>query len=230
MQSLLEIFERTFDDRKLDQDEKKVLSKILGERNLPSDEIGYIRNRLYDFARDELGTHSASEVITWLQKVNKILLRYHTADLKPKEVYFSPGDDCCQALISRIQAVKDALDICVFTISDDRITKAIKAAHRRGVKIRIITDDEKVFDKGSDIRKMSQAGINIRTDDCPHHMHHKFAILDKKILITGSYNWTRSASRYNYENFIVSWEPTLTERYFREFENLWGQMIPFEGN
>src|SRR5687768_14672455 len=118
--------------------------------------------------------------------------------------FFSPGDACLNAILSAIAAAGSSLQICVFTISDDRIAQAILRAHRRGIQVRILTDNEKLFDQGSDIRQLAAAGIPVRVDETPNHMHHKFALLDNQTLLTGSYNWTRSAARYNHENLIVT--------------------------
>ncbi|MGV3539320.1 MAG: phospholipase D-like domain-containing protein, partial [Rufibacter sp.] len=106
-------------------------------------------------------------------------------------VYFSPGDDCLNAILRFIRSAKSSLKICVFTISDDRITRAIVEAYQNGVEILLLTDNEKLFDKGSDIRELAQEGLEIRVDNTSNHMHHKFAIADNRNVLTGSYNWTR---------------------------------------
>jgi mitochondrial cardiolipin hydrolase len=140
--------------------------------------------------------------------------------------YFSPGDGCLNAILSGIQSVRSSLKICVFTISDDRITQAIRQAHRRGIQVRILTDNEKLFDRGSDIRELAAAGIPVRIDETPNHMHHKFALLDNQTLLTGSYNWTRSAARYNHENLIVTDQKNLVHDFSREFDRLWQELMP----
>jgi phosphatidylserine/phosphatidylglycerophosphate/cardiolipin synthase-like enzyme len=139
---------------------------------------------------------------------------------------FSPGETCLNAIVSGIQSVRSSLKICVFTISDDRITQAILQAHRRGVAVRILTDNEKLFDKGSDIRELLAAGIPVRVDQTSNHMHHKFALLDNQTVLTGSYNWTRSAARYNHENLVVTNQQTLVQDFGREFDRLWQELVP----
>ncbi|MGE3822383.1 MAG: phospholipase D-like domain-containing protein [Isosphaeraceae bacterium] len=55
-------------------------------------------------------------------------------------------------------------------------------------------------------------------------MHHKFAVFDEKIALTGSYNWTRGAARDNEENLIVSTDPRLVGPFVRAFEALWDRL------
>ena len=114
--------------------------------------------------------------------------------------------------------------VCVFTISDDDITRALLRAHKNGVRIRIITDNEKSMDMGSDIFDLEQAGIPVKTDHSTSHMHHKFSIADGSRLITGSYNWTRSAEQYNQENIIATEHPELVKPFKTEFKRLWDEL------
>ena len=58
-------------------------------------------------------------------------------------------------------------------------------------------------------------------DNTPNHMHHKFALIDQRVLVNGSFNWTRSATEYNQENILVTDEQGLVAAYLREFESLW---------
>ena len=116
------------------------------------------------------------------------------------------------------------MDICVFTITDNRIADAIEKAHRRRVQIRVISDDDKSMDAGSDIDRLERSGIAVRMDRSEHHMHHKFAIFDGRTLLNGSYNWTRGADQKNRENFLVTDEPALVDPYVRAFLAMWEEL------
>ena len=128
-------------------------------------------------------------------------------------------DLICELLRSAVREV----DICVFTITDDQIAEAILTAHRRNVAVRILTDQEKSSDRGSDIKRFHNAGVSVRVDRSPYHMHHKFAVFDARTLLTGSYNWTRTANEFNQENFIVTDDQYLVETYSAVFDQLWDQ-------
>ncbi|MDQ3292076.1 MAG: phospholipase D-like domain-containing protein [Bacteroidota bacterium] len=143
-----------------------------------------------------------------------------------QQVFFSPGTDCLNAILEQIEMAQTSLKICVFTISDDRISRAILQAHRNRVAVKIITDNEKLFDIGSDIKQLAQAGIPIRVDNSPNHMHHKFAIVDDYLVLTGSYNWTRSAAKYNHENLVITSAKNIVTDFRYEFDRLWSAMVP----
>ena len=140
------------------------------------------------------------------------------------EVFFSPGMDSLNAIINRLENARRRVDICVFTISDDRIKVKIKELFDKGIDVRIITDNDKCFDKGSDITELAKYGVKIKVDKTRAHMHHKFAVIDKKISITGSYNWTRSAEKYNFENILVTNSRSIARAFRKEFERLWNEM------
>ena len=145
------------------------------------------------------------------------------------EAFFSPGTACRNAIIHHLNSAKSILKICVFTISDDLITAAIIQAKHRGVNVLILTDNDKLYDLGSDIIQLAKEGIVTRIDNTSNHMHHKFMIVDDQILVNGSYNWTRSAANYNQENIIVSREQSLINLFNKEFDKLWKEMTPFDG-
>lgn len=137
------------------------------------------------------------------------------------QAYFSPGPDCRIAIEQAMETALSELLICVFTISDDRLSDAIMAAHRSGLTVRVISDNDKMHDRGSDVERLSQAGVNVRIDRSPEHMHHKFMVIDGRTVMTGSYNWTRSAETRNEENIIAVDDPLLATTFSEEFERIW---------
>jgi len=141
------------------------------------------------------------------------------------EAWFAPHQDVCGRIIQAFRSARSRVDVCVFTITDDRISRAMLEAHRRGVRIRVVSDDDKSGDLGSDIERLAEAGLAVRIDRTPVHMHHKFALFDGEMLVTGSYNWTRSANDDNHENLLVTFDPALVAAYAAELERVWAAAV-----
>lgn len=216
------ILRRTLDDGKLSRGERRVLESNL--EGADDATLARLRARAFEVAREATQGTRQQAVLGWLEDVNKVLLGnpVHEAPPQPMaESFFSPGDDCRNRLIGLIQTSRRAMDVCVFTITDNDIAQALHGAHQRGVAVRIITDNDKSEDRGSDIFDLERAGVPVLTDETPFHMHHKYAIFDGKILVTGSYNWTRSAAQHNEENILVTDDPRFVRDYQRHFEDLW---------
>jgi len=85
----------------------------------------------------------------------------------------------------------------------------------------VVSDDLKSEDLGSDLEYMKKLGIDCLYDRTDAHMHHKFAIADGHSLLSGSYNWTRSAATENDENILVTNDPKLVQSFLKEFNKLW---------
>ena len=223
--SLEKLLSESFQDKHLDFDEKTQLSDAIADTNV--DERRFLKNRAFDlvkhYVREQNEQHDKSQdiykAIRWLEKVNKTIEKL---DLhQESDAFFSPGSECRDAIINLCQKSKHSISICVFTISDNRISDAIKAAHSRGVKVRVITDNDKRHDAGSDIESFENYGISVRLDKSPQHMHHKFALFDEKTLLNGSFNWTRSASDRNEENIVIHFDSKLIDIFNTKFEKLW---------
>jgi phosphatidylserine/phosphatidylglycerophosphate/cardiolipin synthase-like enzyme len=52
-------------------------------------------------------------------------------------------------------------------------------------------------------------------------LHHKFAVIDNKKVITGSFNWSPSAAHTNDETLLVIHSPRLAKHFTREMDRLW---------
>jgi phosphatidylserine/phosphatidylglycerophosphate/cardiolipin synthase-like enzyme len=60
-------------------------------------------------------------------------------------------------------------------------------------------------------------------------MHHKFVLLDDRIVLTGSYNWTFASEEQNYENLLILQDRTLIDQYRQEFDSLWASADEVQG-
>ena len=212
----------TLEDGRLSRTERQALSEVLSETPLDAARLSQLRSRAFALARERTAEPQAREVLGWVEDLVKLLAHLQTPDVAgASRAYFSPGDACLSAILGQLGQARATLDICVFTITDDRIARAILDAHARRVRVRVITDNDKQYDGGSDIERLRSAGIATKVDETEHHMHHKFALVDGKTLLNGSYNWTRSAGAFNEENLIVTSEAGLIQAFQRQFAELW---------
>jgi phosphatidylserine/phosphatidylglycerophosphate/cardiolipin synthase-like enzyme len=214
---------QTLEDRRMTRGERKGLDRILDHLKPDIHELALYRNVAFDLAREINVAPQSTETLDWLEEVIRLLeVTRNTGDAPAVAEYsFAPQDDCPARITGLLGEARNTIDICVFTITDNRVTTAIIEAYQRKIAIRIISDDDKSGDLGSDIDRLQEAGIPVRIDRTDDHMHHKFAIFDHQLLLNGSYNWTRSAAERNRENLLVTGEPRFIEGYARLFEELW---------
>jgi phosphatidylserine/phosphatidylglycerophosphate/cardiolipin synthase-like enzyme len=215
----------TVQDGRLSRTEKQALGQLFEEAELDGARISQLRALAFDIARERTQDPRAHEAMHWLEDLLKLLAQGEgTGPGAASHACFSPGEACLRTIVGELGRAQKSADICVFTITDDRIAAAIVEAHRRGVATRVITDNDKQFDGGSDIERLRRAGIAVKVDETEHHMHHKFALLDGARLLNGSYNWTRSAGAFNEENLVVTSEAVLLRAFARQFQQMWDQL------
>jgi phosphatidylserine/phosphatidylglycerophosphate/cardiolipin synthase-like enzyme len=240
-EDLTRFLHQTLADHKLSGSEKTALTDWLTKNAQTDQNRGLARHFAFEAAKSGVLAPDAIEIIGWLEDVMRVLVPMGvpvssspdqtSSSPQPGEdlAFFAPGERCLQQIVDRFRQCRRNADVCVYTITDDRISRAILDAHRRGVKVRVITDADKQHDAGSDIQEFREAGILVKTDDIHKHtdpalnghMHHKFAIFDGTRLINGSYNWTRGAANTNYENITDTADAKLIATFAAEFERLW---------
>ena len=151
-----------------------------------------------------------------------LLFIFSFNSLAEVEVYFSLYDDPESIIIEKIDNAKDFINIAMYTFTDREIAQSILKAKDRGVDVKIYLDRSQVNAKYTKSRYFINNGIkDIRISSNNYIMHNKFAVIDNKIVITGSYNWTASAGERNDENLLVIDNKNIIEKYQNQFNNLW---------
>ncbi len=160
-----------------------------------------------------------------LEKYKKLINFITKKYFKPKpvicECYFFPNAANEEKVVSMLRTCKKTLDIAIFSLTLDSIAEAILEAFQRGIKVRMIADDECAKNKGSNVKLIASVGVPVKTDNAVYHMHHKFAVLDESVVIMGSFNWTGQAVKYNQENIFFYEDKNIASQYAQEFERLW---------
>jgi cardiolipin hydrolase len=226
-QEIREILKQTLDDRRFSRAECTALDAVLRDIE-PNDRVRAVyRSMAFDLAEAAVDTPTAKQVVRWLEDVMRLLETDREAGQHTDvaESHFSPSEACPRRIASFVRGVRRTVDICVFTITDDRIASAIIDTHRNGRRVRVITDLNKTTDLRSDCEKLANVGSDVRAADrAAAHMHHKFAIADESLLLTGSYNWTRGAADYNEDNFLITGDRRFVRAYVQHFQKLWREL------
>jgi mitochondrial cardiolipin hydrolase len=109
----------------------------------------------------------------------------------------------------------------MFHFTSERLARALAERRRAGVDVRVLLDASQA-DAGF-VRRLREDGLAVRLARLPEdaRFHHKFAVLDERRVITGSYNWTYRADRVSHENIVVLRDVPAAAVFRAEFERLW---------
>jgi phosphatidylserine/phosphatidylglycerophosphate/cardiolipin synthase-like enzyme len=136
------------------------------------------------------------------------------------ECYFAPEDHVQEAIIGEIGTAQSEIDVMAFSFTSGEIAKAMAARIEKGVKVRAVFDQRQAGTEHSQDDYLAKRGASVRLDDNPYAMHNKVIIIDAKAVVTGSYNFTKSADTQNDENLLIIHSPDVAAAYLREFESL----------
>ena len=93
----------------------------------------------------------------------------------------------------------------MYGLTNAEIVDALLAAKRRGVDVALKLDKLESAGKTQAvmITKLQAAGVPVEVPTQVRHLHHRFAVIDGRYVITGSFNWTENAERRNRENLVI---------------------------
>ena len=222
-QELLEILLSTAADDALSKGERSAVRSLVHDANPSANVRDALAHDVIEHIAMRTTDPREAARLRWLGDTLRVLLGAPTSETSSR-AWFGPEDPMVETLEAAVRAVHTRIDVAVFTITDDRLTEALIDQHRRGVAVRILTDNDKSHDRGSDAHRLERAGVPVRYDRSEHHFHHKFALLDGERLINGSYNWTRGADGSNRENFCITNDAILVRSYAEAFDRMWTEL------
>lgn len=140
------------------------------------------------------------------------------------QVCFTPGQDCQGLIVQQINQAKTSVLVQAYSFTAVPIARALKQASARGVDVRVILDKSQRTERYSGATFLKNAGIPVVIDGQPAIAHSKVMIVDQNVVITGSYNFTKSAQERNVENLLViQGDPPLVRAYIDTFLSRWEQ-------
>ena len=146
----------------------------------------------------------------------------------------------CQALFSRKGSVAEAIeqwirsatmsvDVAIYRLTSARLALALAQAFGCGLSVRLVLDGTKYLENSTtrDILAGCQFPWRLAGGRSSQQakLHHKFAILDSRMVLTGSYNWTAESEEQNYENLVALSDIECITLFLEEFEALWAGAV-----
>jgi len=142
-------------------------------------------------------------------------------------VYFAPDDGAAEALEELIRQATQSIHFLAFSFTADDLADAIMNAAADDIMTRGVMDADQVQSNiGGEFDAFRRAGLDVRLDGLAGQMHHKVIVLDGKIVVTGSYNFSASAEERNDENLLVIHDPQLAAAYLSEFSRVYDSALP----
>jgi phosphatidylserine/phosphatidylglycerophosphate/cardiolipin synthase-like enzyme len=142
------------------------------------------------------------------------------------EVWFSPDDGIEQRLLELLEAAERSILFMAFSFTTDSFAEAMLAAQARGLEVSGIFDESQAFGSGSEYEPLLADGLDVYLDGNPAKLHHKVIIIDSEIVITGSYNFSKSAETRNDENLVILFSPEIVAEFEAEFARVAAEALP----
>jgi phosphatidylserine/phosphatidylglycerophosphate/cardiolipin synthase-like enzyme len=134
------------------------------------------------------------------------------------KVLFTRYDEIIENIKFYIDNAKNSIYLAVFEIGNEELAKSLINAKKRGVDVKVVTDEQNADYKG--LREIIENNIEVVFQNRQSYMHHKFAVIDSEIVITGSMNWTDNDIFLNDNNVVIIRSKLLANNYLKEFEQM----------
>jgi phosphatidylserine/phosphatidylglycerophosphate/cardiolipin synthase-like enzyme len=137
-------------------------------------------------------------------KIFVVLILLISSTLGFEDVYFLPKDSkkVQKDMEKYITNAKESIDIAMYNLSYRKLVELLNDASNRGVKVKIY-----YYKKKADLDE------KIETIKVLDKLHTKLAIIDKKIVIFGSANWTDETFKDNYEVMYITDRDELAKQF-----------------
>lgn len=141
----------------------------------------------------------------------------------PVQVLFSPEDEALSYLVSLVYSAEKSILFMAFSFTHDELTEAMLEQAKKGVTIRGIFETRGSETPYSALRSLLCAGLPVRQDGNKGTFHHKVMIVDGRIVVTGSMNFSENANDPNNENTVILMNSRIAQQYIKEFERRWAE-------
>ncbi len=154
----------------------------------------------------------------WTLVVFTRALKRHFGRVASFTQHFSPKGGCTEAIVAELNRARREILVQAYSFTCPMIATALIAARKRGVTVHILLDRANEKETYSELGALEKQGLDVLID--AHHAiaHNKIMVVDRRVLLTGSFNFTRQAENENAENLLViKGNRTLVQAYVDNF-------------
>lgn len=134
--------------------------------------------------------------------------------------FFSPRDGIEHIIENMIHRAHSRIQFMAFSFTSNRIADALIAKARTGVVVKGIMEARGLLTEFSKYMKLFVEGVEVGIRQGDGVMHHKVIIIDERIVITGSFNFSRGADAINDENILIIESEDVAQRFLAEFARI----------
>ncbi len=138
------------------------------------------------------------------------------------EAYFSPEDGTLAHILEAVNSAHESIYFLAYSFTSDELAQALIDRSQAGVKVAGVFDEDQYHsNEGTEYDRLLAAGVDVRLDGNPRLMHHKVIIIDGRVVISGSYNFSNNAENNNDENTLIIHNQDIAASYFAEFQQIY---------
>lgn len=146
-----------------------------------------------------------------------------TLDGTRVDTYFSPDDHVLTALYNLLNDANESIYFLAFSFTSNELGAIVREKAEAGLTVQGVMDEEQIASNiGTEFDPFRQAGLDVLIDGIEGQMHHKVFIVDERIVVLGSYNFSKSAEEKNDENIVIIYNSKVADFFIQEFQRVYG--------
>ena len=138
-------------------------------------------------------------------------------------VVFSPHGDTTATIVEEIAKAGSTIHVALYSLTHPDLVAALIEAKGRGVEVALRLDwgqTQRDKQQRQAIQRLRSAGVSVEVSARSRRLHNKFAVIDGRRILTGSFNWTKSAEDRNQENVLILDCADLARLYEQEWDGI----------
>ena len=136
-------------------------------------------------------------------------------------VFTSEDPALQQAIIPVVKSATQSIHFMAFSFTDFPLADAMIQRSKNGVVVSGVFERVGSDTDAAELKTLMCAQVPVRRDGNSSFLHHKVIVIDERIVVTGSMNYSTNAEESNDENVLIIDNAEIARLYMQEFERVW---------